>query len=115
MNQIDADEARYWLSTDEQREFMHRQGYVKGMDVPAPSVAALNAMVAAAAANELAVYISGLRAVQPLTELDLLGAGRALKAQWMTPVRAQKKAGCPVCELGGAGDKAEIERRYRRS
>lgn len=54
MNQIDGDEARYWLATDDQREFMRRQGYVKGMDVRAPSVAALNAVLSATAASELA-------------------------------------------------------------
>ena len=51
MNQIDTDEARYWLSTEEQREFMRRQGYVAGMNIAAPSVVALNAALAAAAGS----------------------------------------------------------------
>lgn len=113
MGQIDGDEARYWLADDEQRAFLRGRGYVKGMDVNAPSVAALNAALAAAAANELAVYFSGVRVVQPLLELDLLGAGRAVKSQWLTPVRVEKKAGCPACEAAGRGDEANIER-YRR-
>lgn len=113
MDQIDGDEARYWLATEEQREFMRRHGYVKGMDVRAPSVAALNAALSASAVSEIAVFTSGLRAVQPLTELDLLGVGRALKAQWLTPVRAAKKAGCPACEVAGTGDRANIERYTR--
>lgn len=112
MNQIDKDEARYWLSTDEQRDFMRRQGYVKGMDARAPSVAALNAAASAAAVNELSIFISGLRPVHTLSELDLLGVGRAVKSQWLTPVRVVKKAGCPACEVSGKGDKAEIDRRY---
>lgn len=114
MNQIDPDEARYWLATEEQREFMRRQGYVRGMDVRAPSVVALNAAVAAAAASEIAVYVSGLRPIQPLSEIDLLGVGRPIKSQWLTPIRVAKKPGCPVCEMSGAGDRAEVERRYRR-
>lgn len=114
MNQIDANESRYWLATEEQREFMRRQGYVKGMDVKAPSVVALNAALAAAAASEIAVYVSGIRPIQPLSELDLLGAGRTVKSQWVTPVRVSKKSGCPVCEMSGAGDQADVERRYRR-
>lgn len=114
MGEIDVDEARYWLATAEQREFMRRQGYVRGMDVTAPSVVALNAAVAAAAASEIAVYVSGLRPVSPLSEIDLLGLGRTVKSQWQTPIRVAKKPGCPVCEMSGAGDRAEIERRYRR-
>jgi molybdopterin/thiamine biosynthesis adenylyltransferase len=114
MNQIDVDEARYWLSTEEQREFMRRQGYIAGMDIKAPSVVALNAALAAAAASELAMYLSGARPVQPLLELDLLGVGRSVKGQWLTPVRVARKAGCPACDLAGLGDKADIERRYRR-
>lgn len=114
MSQIDKDEARYWLSTEEQRDFMRRQGYVKGMDARAPSVAALNASASAAAVNELSIFISGLRPVHPLSDLDLLGVGRAMKGQWLTPVRVVKKAGCPACEVSGKGDLAEIGRRYRR-
>jgi molybdopterin/thiamine biosynthesis adenylyltransferase len=114
MNQIDVDEARYWLSTEEQREFMRRQGYIAGMDIKAPSVVALNAALAAAAASELAMYVSGARPVQPLLELDLLGVGRSVKAQWLTPVRVSRKPGCPACDLAGLGDKADVERRYRR-
>lgn len=112
MNQIDKDEARYWLSTEEQRDFMHRQGYVRGMDARAPSIAALNASASAAAVNEFSILVSGLRAVHPLSELDLLGVGRVVKSQWLTPVRVAKKVGCPVCEVSGKGDTADIERRY---
>jgi hypothetical protein len=114
MNQIDVNEARYWLAAEEQREFMRRRGYVAGMDVKAPSVVALNAALAAAAASELAVYISGARSVQPLSEFDLIGTGRSVKSQWLTPVRISRKPGCPACDLAGTGDRAEIEQRYRR-
>jgi molybdopterin/thiamine biosynthesis adenylyltransferase len=112
MNQIDVEEARYWLSNEEQREFMRRRGYVAGMDVKAPSVAALNAALAAAAINEFAIYVSGVRPIQPLSELDLLGTGRSVKGQWLAPVRVLQKPGCPVCEHAGMGEKAEIELRY---
>jgi hypothetical protein len=115
MDQIDADEARYWLSIDEEREIMRRRGYVKGMDVRAPSVVASNAALAASAASELAVYVSGIRPVQPWSEVDLLGVGRSVKAQWMTPVRVSKKSGCPACENAQQGNAARIETRYTRS
>lgn len=112
MNQIDVEEARYWLSTREQREFMQRQGYVAGMDIRAPSVVALNAALAAAAATEFAIYVSGVRLVQQFSELDLLGVGRSIKGQWLTPVQVSRKSGCPACEHAGTGDQAGIERRY---
>lgn len=113
MNQIDVDEVRYWLANNEQRELMRRRGYVTGMDIKAPSVVALNAGLAASAASEFAVYVSGARPIQPFSELDLLGVGRSVKGQWLTPVRVSQKSGCPACEYTGTGDQAKIERRYR--
>jgi len=91
---------------------MRRNGYVTGVHVRAPSVVALNASLAAAAINELAVYMSGLRPVSPLAEYDLLGTGRAVKGQWSTPVRVERRAGCPACENAGAGDEADCEGRF---
>ncbi|MBI1942282.1 MAG: hypothetical protein HYS35_01350 [Betaproteobacteria bacterium] len=110
MNQIDPEEARYWLATEEQKQFMRARGYVRGLQVAAPSVVGLNAALAACAVNEFSVYISGLRPVQALCELDLLGAGRATKAQWLTPIRVIHKAGCPACEVAGGGDAANVGR-----
>jgi|CXWL01.1.fsa_nt_gi molybdopterin/thiamine biosynthesis adenylyltransferase len=112
MDQIDVEEARYWLSTEEQRQSARRMGYVTGMDEVSPSVAALNAAVAAAAAIEFSVYVSGGRQIQPLSEFDLLGIGRSIKGQWLTPVRVFRKACCPVCDHESVGDNADIERRY---
>ena len=86
-----------------------------GVNVRAPSVVALNASLAAAAVNELAVYMSGLRPVNPLTEYDLLGTGRAVKGQWSTPVRVERRTGCPACENAGAGDEADCESRFTTS
>ena len=91
-----------WLSNKEQREFMRRQGYVTGMDIKAPSVVTLNSALAAAAASEFAVYVSGVRPIQPFSELDLLGVGRSVKGQWLTPVRVSRKPQCPACEHTGS-------------
>jgi molybdopterin-synthase adenylyltransferase len=113
MDQLDADEARYWLATPVQQAFMRRQGYVTGMDAPAPSVVALNGALAAAAATEFAIYATGLRTVSSHSELDILGTGRKVKGQWLTPVAVQKKAGCPACELAGLADGATVEKRYK--
>jgi molybdopterin/thiamine biosynthesis adenylyltransferase len=112
MNLIDADEARYYLSSAAEQDVIRRQDYITGMDIDAPSVVGLNAAVAAAAVNELSMYLSGLRRVQPLTILDLLGTGKRLKAQWMVPAEVARKPGCPACEAAGSGDACRIER-YR--
>ncbi len=112
IGEIDSDEARYYLANDIDREFMQQHGYVSGMDIKAPSVISLNAVIAGSAVNEFAVFVSGLRRPHPFTELDLLGIGRPVKSQWMTPMQVERKQGCPVCANSGLGDQAGIEQRY---
>lgn len=113
--ELDVDEARYFLAPDEDRAFLRERRYVTGMDARAPAVISLNAAIAAAAANEFAVLVSGARAAQAFAELDLLGAGRPVRAQWMTPRRVSPRDGCVQCAAGGAGDDADIERYGRRA
>jgi molybdopterin/thiamine biosynthesis adenylyltransferase len=110
MDEIDRIEARYFLSTPEQQAEQRRRGYVTGMDVPAPSVVSLNGTLASLAINELALYVSGARPVNPLTELDLLGIGRPLPAQWVVPQRVERNPGCVTCSQGGVGDAASLGR-----
>lgn len=85
-------------------------GYVRGMNVKAPSVISLNAAVAAAAANEFAVFVSGLRPLNAYTEIDLLGHGRPLKSQWTTPIRVEANSGWVQCMIAGTGDGAGVDR-----
>lgn len=110
MGEIDPDEARFCLSTPEQQAEQIARGYVRGMDVRAPAVAPLNAAVAAAATTELAILVSGLRAVHPFLELDLLGVGRKIRSQWMTPREVARREGCVQCAVADQGDAARIER-----
>jgi molybdopterin/thiamine biosynthesis adenylyltransferase len=110
MRQINTEEARFFLSTPEEQAFQIERGYIRGMNVKAPSVVSLNAAVAAAAANEFAVFVSGLRPVNAYTEIDLLGVGRPLKSQWTTPNRVEANPGCVQCMIAGAGDDAGIDR-----
>lgn len=110
MGEIDPHEAGFFLSTPEQQAFQIARAYVRGMDVNAPAVVSLNAAITAAATNEFAVYVSGIRPVQAYTELDLLGVGRSLQSQWLTPVRVDPDPACVQCSLAGAGDAAGIER-----
>ncbi len=112
MGEIDTDEARYYLANDIDREFMRQHGYVKGMDIKAPSVISLNAVIAGSAVNEFSIFVSGIRRPHPFTELDILGIGRPIKSQWMTPMQVERKPGCPVCANSGLGDQAGIEQRY---
>ncbi len=103
MGEIDPLEARYHLATPEQRNMQVRQGYVSGMDVEAPSVVSINAAVTAAAVNEFAVFVSGIRPLSAYTELDLLGIGRSLRSQWTTPRRVDMQDGCVQCLVARPG------------
>jgi len=110
MKQIDAEEARFFLSDTAEQTRQIARGYVRGMDVKAPSVVSLNATIAAVATNEFAIYVSGLRPVNVHSDIDILGVGRPLKAQWMTPIRADIDPACVQCTLTGVGDGTCIER-----
>jgi molybdopterin/thiamine biosynthesis adenylyltransferase len=109
MDQIDQEEARYFLATKDEQAFQRKNGYIQGVDVPAPAVVSLNGLLASAAVNELLVYLSGIRPVNPLSMYDMLGIGRAA-SQWMTPVRVVPLDGCVHCNLAGKGDQSNIMR-----
>jgi molybdopterin/thiamine biosynthesis adenylyltransferase len=113
MGEIDPHEAGYHLGTREQQAIQVQRGYVRGMDTVSPSVVSINGAVAAMAVNEFAVFVSGIRPVSNYIELDLLGKGRPLKSQWMTPRRVDRQDGCVQCLVANQGDKAAIERYIR--
>ena len=110
---IDPVEARYFLSSPEAQALDREHGYIRGLEVKAPSVISLNTAVAATAVSELAVFISGLRPANPHTELDLLGGGRSIKSQWMIPTRVTADPGCVQCAAAGNGDIVAIDRYAR--
>jgi molybdopterin/thiamine biosynthesis adenylyltransferase len=110
MGEIDLEEAAYVLSSPEQQVAARAFGYVRGVPNRAPAVVSLNGAIAAAALNEFAVYFSALRPPHPLTVLDLLGVGRPLPAQWLTPSRVTRDSGCIHCATAWAGDASGIER-----
>src|SRR5260370_21188019 len=114
MKQIDAKEASYFLSDTAEQARQIAMGYIRGMDVKAPSVVSLNATIAAVATNEFAIYVSGIRPVNVHSDIDILGVGRPLKAQWVTPIRADIDPACVQCTIAGVGDGTCIER-YSRS
>ncbi|MBE3063681.1 MAG: ThiF family adenylyltransferase [Spirochaetes bacterium] len=113
LDEIDITEAGFFLSDAKARAFQVQRGYVKGMDVPAPSVVSLNAAVTAAAVNEFAIMVSGIRPANVYTELDLLGTAYEAKGQRAGPRRVRMSPGCVVCASAGIGDRAGIERYAR--
>lgn len=110
MGEIDRDEARYYLSAPDQQQEMRDRGYVTGTDTPAASVVSLNGTAASLALNELAVLISGTRPVNPHSQVDLLGTGQTVPAQWVTPTRMNRKPGCLTCSLERTGDAIDLTR-----
>lgn len=109
--EIDLAEARLALASPRERELARARGYVTGLDVPAPAVISLNAAAAAALVNELSVWVSGLRPPVLYQDLDLLGRGRAIPGQWLTPrTPDQRREGCVHCALAGHGEGAGVDR-----
>jgi len=113
LGEIDIGEAAFFLSDAEARSLQVQRGYVKGMDVPAPSVVSLSAAVTAAAVNEFAIMVSGLRPANIFTEIDLLGTAHEVKGQRAGPRRVREAPGCVVCTTAGIGDRVGIERYAR--
>lgn len=111
MGLIDHIEAGRYLKSGDQRRLDRERGYVR--DVKAPAVVSLNGAVASIAVNEFAMALSSLRPVHTYLEFDLLGTGRALPAQWLTPIRTWREEGCVLCAKARRCDGADIERYYR--
>jgi molybdopterin-synthase adenylyltransferase len=112
MDEIDRVEARYHLASRAEQQYARDNGYITGVDIPAPSVVSLNGTIASIAVNEFALYLTGARPISPLTELDLLGTGRR-PAQWLTPRAVERDPQCLTCTLASQGDAIAIERYAR--
>jgi len=110
MGEIDRREAAFFLSSEQQKADQRVRGYVTGLEAPAPSVVSVNGMAAASAVNEFAIYVSGSRQVNVFTEIDLLGVGRSVKSQWVTPVKYERNPSCVACLSAGSGDRSGIDR-----
>jgi molybdopterin/thiamine biosynthesis adenylyltransferase len=112
MHEIDNNEASYFLSSHEDQHNQIQRGYISGIDIPAPSVVSLNAVVSSVAINEFAVLISGIRGINVFTQYDLLGniSGGNIPSQRLSPMLHKKRKGCVTCSHSGSGDTIFIER-----
>lgn len=110
LDEIDRSEAAFFLGDDEEREEQLTRGYISGINAESPSVVSLNGSISSLSINELAVVLSGLRPNQPVISLDILGRGREVKSQYVSPWKADKKDGCVHCALAGTGDKSNVGR-----
>lgn len=96
----------------DQRAFEAARGYLRGVDEPAPSVVALNGVVASLAVLEVCQLLVGM-----------LGEGRARvlyrsEQRTMTTAGLASRAGCHVCSRDGVlglGDARPLPTRWRGS
>lgn len=108
MAEIDAKEARYFLSTKDEQMRDRRQGYVEGWDVPAPSVVSLNGVVASFAVSEFLFFATGLGAPPPLTYYYLREQGA--DGPRLARRHVERRASCYTCSLTGKGNTANVKR-----
>ena len=114
MDEIDRSEAAFFLSDDEDQVEQLDRGYITGVDAKSPSVVSLNGTIASLSINELIIFLSGLRSIQTMFSVDLLGRGRTGKRQYISPRITKRRPGCVHCTLAGAGDESRIERYGRK-
>ena len=103
-NQLDSELAKAELETPEVRAARRKHGYGLGSDTPAPSVFALNGVLANAAVMEFLAMTTGIR--EPARRLTYKGERGV-----MTSSTDEHKKGCYTCEcVCGQRDKANIWR-----
>lgn len=93
-NHIDAERIRAESMAREERFALQREGYVMGIDEPAPAVVSLNTVVAglgATAALNLFVGLTG--GVQPVDQIYDARTGSVF------PVSPRHERGCDVCDV----------------
>lgn len=99
---IDLNRATFDLMSPEAQARHRQRGYVEGLDMPAPSVMALNQQVAAAAVDEFIALITGYKPFVPLVVYDLLG-------RRSTTVSVDRRLECVTCGEGGLRALGDLE------
>jgi molybdopterin/thiamine biosynthesis adenylyltransferase len=93
---IDYAKAGEELLNPEDRKMRRNAGYVKGRDIPSPSVISLNATIASLAVTEFLNLVTGIR--EPNTYVTYDAQSSNIVAQTL---QAQKDQDCPVCGKNG--------------
>lgn len=108
VDEIDTEEARFYLATPDQRAIARARGYAP--NVKAPAVVSLNGLIASVLVNEFAMWCSGLRPLNRFMELELLDLVRQ-PGQWLTPRSgADRRPDCIECTYRGVRDGLALER-----
>lgn len=115
MAELDLREVSYVLASPAEQAAARRLGYANGVAGRSPSVVNLNGVTASLLVTELAMLVSGTRAVQDFIDIDLLGVGRSIPGNWITPRRQEPDGACFECQARGAGDAAELDALLPRS
>jgi hypothetical protein len=102
-NQIDRELAKAELESPEIRATRRKHGYGLGSETPAPSVFALNGILANAAVMEFIVMTTGIR--EPARRLTYKGMRGV-----MTSSDDKRDPACYTCACCGQGEKANIWR-----
>lgn len=102
-DQIDRELAKEELESPEVRAVRRKHGYGLGKDVPAPSVFALNGILANAAVMEFIVMTTGIR--EPARRLTYKGMRGV-----MTNSDDKRRPDCYTCATCGSGEQANIWR-----
>lgn len=106
VNEINVDEATYYLQTEKEQDASRREGYVEGFDVPSPSVVSLNGLIASAAVTEFLAYVAGFRMPKSYLMYDVM-------EQRLREIVVSSDPDCHICNgMEGEGGKADIENRY---
>ena len=102
--QLDSELAKEELETTEVRAARRKHGYGLGSDTPAPSVFALNGVLANAAVTEFLVMTTGIR--EPARHLTYKGMRGVITSR-----TDEHQNGCYICEyVCGRRDKMDIWR-----
>lgn len=109
-------DARQGLLNEQDYEIERARGYVRGMDVTAPSVIAVNTVLAGTCVWELMRYLSGVSDVHhpDIVTIDLLRG--ITQGHDYERNSDDQRTWCPTCSAGGylfEGDRAPFLHRYQ--
>lgn len=102
-NHINPERIRAESMTREERSALHKEGYVMGIDEPAPAVVSLNTVIAGLGATAgLNLFVGLTGAAQPVDQIYDAHSGSVF------PVSQRHEQGCDICDerngVKGLGD-----------